>query len=92
MNELSEKMRALAAQENRDSEERYLLNMGAGFIQGQATLIEQLRRENRRIHQTLHKLEKEKEFLDCLRAVGVDNWDGYKHACELYWVNDENAD
>lgn len=23
-------------------------------------------------------------FLGCLRAAGVDNWEGYEQACEVY--------
>jgi len=25
----------------------------------------------------------ESAFLDCLRACGVDNWEGYSDACEM---------
>lgn len=26
----------------------------------------------------------EKAFLDALRQAGVDNWDGYEYACDIY--------
>lgn len=38
----------------------------------------------------IYKLREETQFLDALRAAGVDNWDGYQHAQEIMeeW-NDE---
>jgi hypothetical protein len=30
------------------------------------------------------------DFLECLRACGVDNWNGYDYAVEMF--NDENPD
>lgn len=30
------------------------------------------------------------DFLNCLRACGVDNWDGYDYAIEMF--NNENPD
>ena len=30
------------------------------------------------------------DFLNCLRACGVDNWDGYDYAVEMF--NEENSD
>ena len=35
----------------------------------------------------LAELREDSKFLDCLRAAGVDNWDGYDYAQEIY--NDE---
>lgn len=29
-------------------------------------------------------------FLDSLRAAGVDNWEGYSYACEIF--REENGD
>jgi len=29
------------------------------------------------------QLQKDSEFLDCLRAIGVDNWEGYSEACRI---------
>ncbi|EML6324883.1 hypothetical protein QCQ60_005227 [Bacillus cereus] len=29
------------------------------------------------------ELLKDQEFLNCLDACGVDNWQGYEHACEM---------
>lgn len=26
----------------------------------------------------------DQDFLDCLKAVGVNNWEGYAEACEMY--------
>lgn len=28
-------------------------------------------------------------FLDCLRAVGVDNWQGCDDACDMYYTDEE---
>lgn len=33
------------------------------------------------------KLVDEKKFLDALRGAGVDNWDGFDYALELYNEN-----
>ncbi|MCI4436681.1 MAG: hypothetical protein JHC33_07740 [Ignisphaera sp.] len=33
-------------------------------------------------------LEKQLVFFDCLKAAGVDNWEGYEYAIEMY--NEEN--
>lgn len=30
-------------------------------------------------------LKEESDFLECLRASGVDNWCGYDQACEMMW-------
>ena len=30
------------------------------------------------------QLQKDSAFLDCLRAAGVDNWDGYSEAWKMY--------
>jgi hypothetical protein len=51
-------------------------------------LIEQLRRENRRLAKEVYELEKKAEFLGCLEAMGVDNWCGYEEACALYSQDD----
>lgn len=29
------------------------------------------------------KLKEDARFLEALRAVGVDNWEGYEYACDL---------
>jgi hypothetical protein len=31
----------------------------------------------------------EVNFLACLREAGVDNWEGYSYACELYQERNE---
>lgn len=31
----------------------------------------------------IHHLEKAHEFLECLRAAGVDNWEGYSDALDM---------
>ena len=39
------------------------------------------------------RLLKAESFLDCLKACGVDNWDGYGDAWELYYQqHPEEAD
>lgn len=30
------------------------------------------------------RLVEAENFLDCLRGAGVDNWDGYDHAVEMF--------
>lgn len=37
------------------------------------------------------QLVRDSQLLDCLRAAGVDNWEGYEHAMEIYreWFPDE---
>lgn len=30
------------------------------------------------------ELKREQVFLECLREAGVDNWNGYEYAVELY--------
>lgn len=30
------------------------------------------------------KLMRYEAFLECLEAAGVDNWDGYDDACEMF--------
>lgn len=35
------------------------------------------------------KLEKDLEFLNALRACGVDNWDGYSDAVEMVYGEDD---
>lgn len=40
-----------------------------------------------RVEELTAELEHNSEsahFLNCLRAAGVDNWDGYDYACEIY--------
>ena len=34
-------------------------------------------------------LKNEAEFLSCLEACGVDNWDGYSDACEMMEEEEE---
>lgn len=34
-------------------------------------------------------LEKDQEFLNALRACGVDNWDGYSDAIEMVYGEDD---
>ena len=33
----------------------------------------------------LQSLLDDSDFLDCLKSVGVDNWDGYDEAREMYY-------
>ena len=32
----------------------------------------------------LHELQEDQRFLECLEAMGVDNWPGYDEAREMY--------
>lgn len=38
-------------------------------------------------HETLME---DREFLRALKAAGVDNWEGYDYACELYHEEGED--
>lgn len=38
----------------------------------------------------LEKVQEESEFLNCLKACGVDNWDGYYDAHQMMWPEDED--
>lgn len=38
----------------------------------------------------LESVQEDAEFLNCLRAAGVDNWDGYSEAQEMMWPEDED--
>lgn len=38
----------------------------------------------------LEKVQEESEFLNCLKACGVDNWDGYSDAHQMMWPEDED--
>lgn len=38
----------------------------------------------------LEKVQEESEFLNCLKACGVDNWDGYSDAQEMMWPEEED--
>ena len=40
----------------------------------------------------LLSLIKDAEFLNCLMDVGVDNWQGYEEACDLFDETTENDD
>lgn len=35
--------------------------------------------------QLLIRLSDDSDFLDCLKAIGVDNWDGYCEAQEMFY-------
>ena len=37
--------------------------------------------------QEYNDLMKDREFLDCLRTAGVDNWDGFSEAAEMFINN-----
>jgi hypothetical protein len=37
------------------------------------------------LEKRIEELEKELKFLGCLREAGVDNWEGYSYACELFY-------
>lgn len=37
----------------------------------------------------IDKLEKDLEFLNALKACGVDNWDGYSDAAEMVYGEDD---
>ncbi|URY98825.1 inihibitor of recBCD nuclease [Klebsiella phage 6996] len=37
----------------------------------------------------IDKLEKDLEFLNALKACGVDNWDGYSDAVEMVYGEDD---
>ena len=34
---------------------------------------------------TLFQLQEDSDFLNCLESAGVDNWDGYDLAKEMYY-------
>ena len=36
----------------------------------------------------LQSLLDDSDFLDCLKSAGVDNWDGYDLAKEMYYVEE----
>ena len=38
----------------------------------------------------LEKVQEDSEFLECLTAAGVDNWDGYSEAQEMMWPDGED--
>ena len=38
----------------------------------------------------LIEVNEKAEFLDCLKACGVDNWDGYSDAQEMMWPEEED--
>lgn len=38
----------------------------------------------------LEKVQEDSEFLECLKAAGVDNWDGYSEAQEMMWPDGED--
>lgn len=35
------------------------------------------------------KLRKDSDFLECLKGCGVDNWDGYSDAKQMYREEDD---
>ena len=37
----------------------------------------------------IDKMEKDLEFLNALKACGVDNWDGYSDAVEMVYGEDD---
>lgn len=39
--------------------------------------------------QQYNGLCQDREFLECLKRAGVDNWDGYEFALEEYQDNDD---
>ena len=38
----------------------------------------------------LIEMSEKADFLDCLQACGVDNWDGYSDAQEMMWPEEED--
>lgn len=38
------------------------------------------------------KIVDDSNFLDCLKACGVDNWDGYSQAVEMFNQQEEQLD
>lgn len=38
----------------------------------------------------LEKVQEKLGFLDCLKACGVDNWDGYSDAQNMMWPDGED--
>ena len=42
------------------------------------------------VRAVLVKVVEKAEFLDCLKACGVDNWDGYFDAQEMMWPEGED--
>lgn len=46
--------------------------------------IKELEDRIEELEQILADYEEDVEFLEALRSAGVDNWDGYDVACEIY--------
>lgn len=52
-----------------------------------AAFMEELEKANKRVEDqnaTLSRLEETAEWLRCLEGAGVDNWEGYDYALELF--------
>ena len=61
--------------------------MGSMVKQQVLNLLE----ENKKLKEQVASMEKDVEFLECLRAAGVTNWEGYEDAQGMM-EDDDDAD
>lgn len=47
------------------------------------TREETLEKENAELRAQVESMQSDVDFLNCLKAGGVDNWAGYDDACEM---------
>lgn len=52
--------------------------------------IAELRTKIRTLEKQLKDCDEDVRFLECLRACGVDNWEGYGEARKMMRENDES--
>jgi len=50
---------------------------------------EKLKKENSDLKYNIRILSNREKWLNCLEYAGVDNWEGYSIAQEIYYKNDE---
>ena len=49
-----------------------------------AMFARKLERELNELKKDKERLEEDSNFLSCLQACGVDNWEGYDDACDMF--------
>ena len=64
------------AKEN-TSESSYAKELRCAFLEGYNEARQEFQKDKER-------LEEDSNFLSCLEACGVDNWEGYDDACEIF--------
>lgn len=52
--------------------------------------IAELLNKIKTLEKQLKDCDEDIQFLNCLRACGVDNWEGYGEAQRMMWENDDN--